>query len=71
MSSKPKPLDAGLLRDCVAMGGLEISRERAEKLLPLADALLQVCRRLEWLELSAQGGDGALGRWGGLGGGVS
>jgi hypothetical protein len=64
MSSKE--LDAGQLRRCVKLGGLEISEERAVKLLPLATALLNGCQRLEALDLSAKGGAGALSPWGGV-----
>jgi hypothetical protein len=66
MSSSPKELDAEQLRRCVSLGGLEISDERAAKLLPLANALLKGCERLEALDLSAKGGCGALSPWGGV-----
>ncbi len=55
-----RDLDAEQLRCCVRLGGLEISGERAEKLLPLAQALLRGCERLEALELSVKGAAGAL-----------
>ena len=66
MSSSPKELDAEQLRRYVSLGGLEISDERAVKLLPLANALLKGCARLETLDLSAKGGSGALSPWGGV-----
>jgi len=66
MSSSPEELDAEQLRRCVSLGGLEISDERAAKLLPLVNALLKGCKRLEALDLSAKGGCGALSPWGGL-----
>ena len=62
----PNELDAEQLRYCVGLGGLEISDERAAKLLPLAIALLKGCKRLEGLDLTAKGGSGALSPWGGI-----
>ncbi len=59
-------LDADQLRRCVKLGGLEISQARAVKLVALATALLKGCQRLEALDLSAKGGCGALGPWGGV-----
>ena len=71
MASSPKELDVEQLRVCVRLGGLEISKERAAKLLPLARALLKGCRSLEALDLTATGGAGALAGLGGeLGSGV-
>jgi hypothetical protein len=66
MSLPPRELDAEQLRRCASLGGLEISLERAVKLLPLANALLKGCVRLEVLDLSARGGSGALPPWGGI-----
>jgi hypothetical protein len=65
MASPPTELDAEQLRRCVSLGGLEISRERAVKLLPLANALLKGCERLADLDLAAKGGCGALAGLGG------
>jgi hypothetical protein len=59
-------LDAGQLRRCVRLGGLAISDERAAALLPLANALLKGCARLESLDLTAKGGSGPLAPWGGV-----
>ena len=58
--SSPEELDAAQLRRYVSLGGLEISDERAAKLLPLAKVLLKGCAQLEALDLSARGGSGAL-----------
>ena len=66
MASSPKDFDVEQLRVCVRLGGLEISEERAARLLPLAKALLKGCRNLEALELTAKGGAGALEPWGGV-----
>ena len=66
MGSSFKELDAGQLRHCVRLGGLEISDERATKLLPLANALLKGSARLEALDLTAKGGSGSLAPWGGV-----
>ena len=63
MSASPIKLDAETLRRCVRLGGLDITQERAEKLLPLMKALLAGCDRLETLDLAAKGGAGALGPW--------
>ena len=41
--SPPQKLDPEQLRRWVRLGGLEISDERAVKLLPLATALLEGC----------------------------
>ena len=64
--ASPKEIDAEQLRRLVSLGGLELSHERAIKLLPLANALLKGCARLEALEFSAKGGRGALPPWGGI-----
>jgi len=65
MPSTPIELDAGLLRRCVRLGGLEISEERAAKLIPLMKALLAGCERLVALDLTAKGGSSALALQGG------
>jgi len=71
MSPPPIELDAEQLRRCVRLGGLEISHERAVKLLALARSLLAGCERLAALDLSAKGGCGALAGLGGeFGGGA-
>jgi len=64
--ASPKEIDAEQLRRLVSLGGLELSHERAFKLLPLASALLKGCAHLETLEFSAKGGSGALPPWGGI-----
>jgi hypothetical protein len=61
-----KDLDAGLLRRMAELGGLKLPADRAEKLLPLAKALLKSCEKLETLDLEAKGGAGSLAPWGGL-----
>jgi hypothetical protein len=61
-----KDMDAALLRRAAELGGLKLPAERAEKLLPLAKALLQACEKLEPLDLAAKGGAGPLAPWGGL-----
>ena len=61
-----KDLDAVLLRRMAELGGLNLPADRAEKLLPLANALLKSCEKLEILDLEAKGGAGSLAPWGGL-----
>ena len=51
-------LDAEMLRRCLRFGGLEVSVERAAKLLPVVAALLAGCDRLTALDLSCAGGCG-------------
>jgi hypothetical protein len=65
MPSSSVELDAEMLRRCVRLGGLDITPQRAEKLLPLMQALLAGCDRLAALDLSAKGGSGALAPQGG------
>jgi uncharacterized membrane protein len=66
MGKSFEELDGEQLRHCVRLGGLEISAERAAKLLALANALLKGCARLEALDLTAKGGSGPLAPWGGV-----
>lgn len=61
-----KVLDADQLRRMAELGGLKLPADRAEKLLPLAKALLKSCEKLEALDLEAKGGAGSLAPWGGL-----
>ena len=61
-----KNLDVELLRRTAELGGLKLPAKRAEKLLPLAKALLKSCEKLEALDLEAKGGAGSLAPWGGL-----
>jgi hypothetical protein len=61
-----KNLDVDLLRRAAELGGLKLPAKRAEKLLPLAKALLKSCEKLEALDLEAKGGAGSLAPWGGL-----
>jgi hypothetical protein len=61
-----KNLDVDLLRRMAELGGLKLPARRAEKLLPLAKALLKSCEKLEALDLEAKGGAGSLAPWGGL-----
>ena len=58
-------LDAETLRRCLRFGGLEVSVERAAKLLPVVAALLAGCDRLAALDLSGAGGCGPDGEQGG------
>ena len=61
-----KDLDAALLRRMAELGGLKLPANRAERLLPLAKALLKSCEKLEALDLEAKGGAGSFAPWGGL-----
>ena len=50
-----------MLRRCLRLGGLEVDRDRAEAVLPLARALLAGCDRLAALDLAVPGGSGIAG----------
>ena len=58
MSRATPELDPQTLRGWLRIGGLEISAERAEVLLPAVAALLAACERVAALELSCDGGSG-------------
>ena len=58
MSRAAPELDPQTLRRCLRIGGLEISAERAEALLPAVAALLAACERVAAIELSCEGGIG-------------
>ena len=61
MTHGPIDLDAETLRRCLRLGGLEVDRERAEVVQPLAKALLAGCDRLATLDLAVPGGSGFAG----------
>jgi len=58
MQSKPSDIDAETLRRTLRAGGLEVTLERAERILPVALALLRGCDRLAALDIEGPGGAG-------------
>jgi hypothetical protein len=50
--------DAEALRRCLRLGGLDVTLDRAMRLLPLATALLAGCDLLAALEPGVPGGSG-------------
>jgi hypothetical protein len=58
MDSKPSNIDAETLRRMLSAGGLEVTVERAERVLPVALALLKGCGRLATLDIEGTGGAG-------------
>jgi hypothetical protein len=57
MDPLPLDIDAATLRRMLHAGGLEVTVERAERILPVALALLKGCDRLAALDI--EGPDGA------------
>jgi hypothetical protein len=58
MDSKPSDIDAETLRRMLRTGGLEVTVERAARILPVALALLEGCDRLAALDIEGPGGAG-------------
>ena len=58
MRSKPSDIDAETLRRMLRAGGLEVTAGRAERILPVALALLRGCDRLAALDIEGPGGAG-------------
>ena len=58
MGSLPSDIDAETLRRMLQAGGLEVTVERAERILPVARALLKGCDRLAALDIEGPGGAG-------------
>jgi len=58
MQSKPSDIDAETLRRMLRAGGLEVTAGRAERILPVALALLRGCDRLAALDIEGPGGAG-------------
>jgi len=58
MDSSPSDIDAETLRRMLHAGGLEVMVERAERILPVAVALLKGCDRLAALDIAGPGGAG-------------
>jgi hypothetical protein len=58
MDSKPSDIDAETLRRMLRTGGLEVTVERAARILPVALALLKGCDRLAALDIEGPGGGG-------------
>jgi hypothetical protein len=58
MASKPSDIDAEALRRMLRAGGLEVTVERAARILPVALALLKGCDRLAALDIEGPGGAG-------------
>ena len=58
MDSRPSDIDAETLRRMLHAGGLEVTVERAERILPVALALLKGCDRLAALDIEGPGGAG-------------
>jgi hypothetical protein len=58
MDPKPSDIDAETLRRMLRAGGLEVTVERAEHVLPVALALLMGCDRLAALDIEGPGGAG-------------
>ena len=58
MGSKSSDIDAETLRRMLQAGGLEVTVERAERILPVAVALLKGCDRLARLDIEGPGGAG-------------
>ena len=54
----PSDIDAETLRRMLHAGGLEVTVERAERILPVALALLKGCDRLAALDIEGPGGAG-------------
>ena len=58
MGSLPSDIDAKTLRRMLQVGGLEVTVERAERILPVARALLNGRDRLAALDIEGPGGAG-------------
>ena len=58
MGSKSSDIDAETLRRMLQAGGLEVTAERAARILPVAVALLKGCDRLARLDIEGPGGAG-------------
>ena len=58
MGSLPSDIDAETLRRMLQAGGLEVTADRAEQILPVALALLKGCDRLAALDIEGPGGAG-------------
>jgi hypothetical protein len=58
LGSQPSDIDAETLRRMLQAGGLEVTAERAERILPVAAALLKGCDRLARLDIQGPGGAG-------------
>ena len=58
MGSLPSDIDAETLRRMLQAGGLEVTVDRAEQILPVALALLKGCDRLAALDIEGPGGAG-------------
>jgi len=58
MDPLPLDIDAATLRRMLHAGGLEVTVERAERILPVALALLKGCDRLAALDIEGPGGAG-------------
>jgi hypothetical protein len=58
MDAKPSDIDAETLHRMLRAGGLEVTVERAERILPVALALLKGCDRLAALDIEGPCGNG-------------
>jgi hypothetical protein len=58
MAFQPSDIDAEALRRMLGAGGLEVTVERAARILPVALALLKGCDRLAALDIEGPGGAG-------------
>jgi hypothetical protein len=58
MVLRPSEIDAETLRRMLRAGGLEVTTERSERILPVALALLKGCDRLAALDIEGPGGNG-------------
>jgi len=55
---KPDEIDAETLRRMLAAGGLEVTKERAAAIVPVALGLLRGCDRLAAMDIPGEGGNG-------------